>query len=165
MRYDTFMENYKKRLTDARTLEDMVEESKTDHRVQKLLVAYMMKDEETLNSMKMLSKENSQARKLVKHAQLTLKSLNNDKLYQSEQMKQFLSELNSIAKFSNDEGQDENIKVANWELEGYKKMLNSYLVEERMNNLKPSLREKVSEKLSKVDWQNLITTKDKNYPR
>jgi len=154
MRFAEFMEEYRKNLTDASTLEELLQEAKQNHRVQKLLPIYVLKDKDTFNSMLELANRDSFARKLVAHSRMTVKTLERNKNTKSFGMKRLLGHLANVAGKSLP---GDNVAMEEWELNGYSRVLNSYFVANRVFTPFKALRHR--EKMNSVDWDNLVGTR------
>ena len=153
MRFAQFMEQYRKNLTDASTLEDLLQEAKQNHRVQKLLPVYVLKDKDTFNNMLELAGQDSLAKKLVAHARMMVKTLEKNKNTKSFRMKRLLGHLASVAGMPS---QSDNVTMEEWELEGYSRVLNSYFVINKVFTPFKALRNR--KKMNSVDWENLVGT-------
>lgn len=153
MRFSQFMEQYRKSLTDASTLDELLEEAKRNHRVQKLLPVYILKDTETFNNMLELASKDPFAKKLVAHARITVKTFEKDNNTNSLGMKRLLTDFDRVSRMSS---QNSNVSMEDWELEGYSKVLNSYFVRNRVFTPLKSMRRR--KKMSSVDWENLVET-------
>lgn len=153
MRFAQFMEQYRKNLTDASTLEELLQEAKQNHRVQKLLPVYVLKDKDTFNNMLELAINDSFARKLVAHARMTVKTLEGSRNTKSFKMKRLLGHLASVAGMPSP---GDNVAMEEWELEGYSRVLNSFFVSNRVFTPFKALKHR--KKMNSVDWENLVDT-------
>lgn len=84
MSFSQYMTSYKNRLTNLNSLEKMIKEAPNNHRLQKLLVGYMLKDKRILKRVLELSKHDPYAEKLVCHAKIALIDLSNSKSIEKE---------------------------------------------------------------------------------
>jgi hypothetical protein len=152
MSFNEFIENYKKTLTNSSTLEELLKEARQNYRIQKLLVAYMMKDRITFEHMRRLSKTDPFASKLIKHAKATVFNLMEGKMLNTLEMKNFLMQLNEVTHFLNEE--PESIEMEEWEFAGYSRMLNSYLLNQLFAD--PDKQKERNYYRQRIDWNNLI---------
>ncbi len=157
MKFNTYMEQYKNKLTTAKSLQEMINEAKSSHRIQKLLVAYMMKDKVTFNSMVGLSYKDNYALKLVCHAKITLDRLKDNGYYNSYQMEVLVDKLRDNVK-SFDLNCLNDIEPEKWELEGYFKMLNNFVVQEKMESIDVELQKSIDNVLNSINFDNLIVS-------
>ena len=147
------MENYKKRLAQYQTLEEMLAEAPNDHRLQKLLVAYMMKDKATYNKMVRLAKTNPYAKTLVDHAKATVSYVSSRR---TPEWQELSGHLKNVVRVGRGRPSVSFKKVSKPELDGYTKMLNNYLCEKRMENAPAELKAKVEARMKDVDFNNLV---------
>lgn len=151
MRFAQFMEQYRQNLTNASTLEELLQEAKQNHRVQKLLPIYVMKDRTTFNHMLKLPDKDPFARKLVAHAKKTVESLDKNVAQKGFRMKRLLGHFANVTRVST---QSYNDTVEDWEMDGYSRVLNSYFVTNRVFN--PLRKMRSRKKMESVDWENLV---------
>lgn len=158
MTFQEFVEQYKNELgVNVSSLEELLEYAQKSHRFKNLLFLYMLKDKGTFNRMVELSHRNRFAKKMVTDSKQTLKRLNNGELYDNQDMKKLVSYLNKTV-IRNLQPLDGHME--DWEFNGYSKILNSYLVEERKRKLDVNLRNNVHAKMKSVDWNNLFVSKN-----
>ena len=158
MTFQEFAEQYKNELGDnVSSLEELLEYAQKSHRFKNLLFLYMLKDKDTFNRMVELSLRNRFAKRMVTDSNEVLKRLSNGELYNNQDMKKLVSYLNRTV-IRNSQPMDEHME--DWEFNGYSKILNNYLVEERRRKLDVSLRNKVHAKMKSVDWNNLFVSKN-----
>ncbi|EHQ91854.1 hypothetical protein [Desulfosporosinus youngiae] len=158
MTFQEFVERYKNELgVNVSSLEELLEYAQKSHRFKNLLFLYMLKDKGTFNRMVELSHRNRFAKKMVTDSKQTLKRLNNGELYDNQDMKKLVSYLNKTV-IRNLQPLDGHME--DWEFNGYSKILNSYLVEERKRKLDVNLRNNVHAKMKSVDWNNLFVSKN-----
>ncbi|PKM82772.1 MAG: hypothetical protein CVU89_04530 [Firmicutes bacterium HGW-Firmicutes-14] len=150
MRFAQFLEQYRKNLTDAVTLEELLQEAKQNHRVQKLLPVYVMKDRNTFNHLLRLADKDPYARKIAAHARMTVETLAKSKK-KSVKMKRLLGHLADITDVSM---QTNSITMEDWEFDGYSRVINSYFVTNKVFTPFKALRHR--QKMDSVDWENLI---------
>ena len=155
--YATFMERYRRRLTNCRTLEEMLAHAPNDHRLQKLLVVYAMKDKTTYNKMLRLARVNPYAQELVEHVKATVNYVSRQR---NPEMQELTNHLRSVTGFVPRTRPlavlGKRPGVSKLELDGYYKMLNNYLSENRMGNATPELKARVEARLEKVDFNKLV---------
>lgn len=125
--FKEYMEQYKECLTEAKSLQDLLAEAKENHRVQKLLVAYMTKDRETYTQMLSLAATDSFAQKLVNHCLVTLYDLMSGRVDDRQEMKDLMVEVNKVTNFLSQPKPE--VKMQHWEQKGYVNMFVSYLFE------------------------------------
>lgn len=158
MTFQEFVERYKNELGDhISSLEELLEYAQKSHRFKNLLFLYMLKDKDTFSRVVELSLHNRFAKRMVTDSKETLKRLNNGELYNNQDMKKLVSYLNRTV-IRNSQPMDEHME--DWEFNGYSKILNSYLVEERKRKLDVNLRNEVQAKMKSVDWNNLFVSKN-----
>jgi hypothetical protein len=155
VRFTEFMEQYRKNLTEANTLEDLLQEAKRNHRVQKLLPFYAMKDRATFDHMLRLADKDPFARKLVVHAQMTLETLGKNQSRTNPGMKKLLVQLTGLNTVALK--RDHDVPMEEWESDGYQRVLNSYFLPKKVfSPLKVLYHRK---KMDSVDWDNLVGQK------
>ena len=146
------MEQYRKNLTDASTLEELLQEAKQNYRVQKLLPIYVMKDKKTFNQMLKLADRDPFARKLIAHAKKTVETLDKSKTNKGFRMKKLIGHLANVAGVSTQSYDD---TMEDWEMEGYTRVLNSYFVTNKVFTPFKIIRSR--KKMESVDWENLVS--------
>jgi hypothetical protein len=145
------MEDYRRQLTDLETLDAILAKAPDDHRLQKLLVLYLMKDKRTFGRFKRLAKSNPYAWEMLSHAKYALQSLAKE---QSSEAKTLVEYLNGVTGFLNEN--EPILKLQSWEKTGYKKMFNNYFVESRFDEMSQTEKESLANKLAQVDFENLV---------
>ena len=152
--FTNFIEEYKSSLTEAVELKQIIDVSKSDYRVRKILVPYVMKDKETYKNLIKLSKQDEYARELVCDCILFLDKIKNTGLYiKNNEIKDLILNFNEIVN-------DKSLLKAGYELSSinfnnYCKVINSYLLKLKISqdsNLKSILDKKYSE----IDFDDLI---------
>ena len=153
MSFSKYMTSYKNQLTNLNSLEAIIKEAPKNHRLQKLLVGYMLKDRRILNRVLGLSKHDPYAEKLVCHAKIALMDLCNS---ESVEKRRLASQLLKNTRLKIQNVPEENIKY--WERVGYAKIFETYLAEQKKNNMSHQMKVRVDKKLREVNWDKLITS-------
>jgi hypothetical protein len=142
VRFTEFMEQYRKNLTEANTLEDLLQEAKR-------------KDRATFDHMLRLADKDPFARKLVVHAQMTLETLGKNQSRTNPGMKKLLVQLTGLNTVALK--RDHDVPMEEWESDGYQRVLNSYFLPKKVfSPLKVLYHRK---KMDSVDWDNLVGQK------
>lgn len=153
MNYSKYMELLRRHLTDVEGFEKLLQEAKQNHRVQKLLVAYIMKDTETYQEMTELVLSDDFAAKILSHAQYTLWIIKSGPFYKRIKMKGLIDRFILICPLAGEETGSVNIE--DWELTGYINIINSFILSTKKDD--SGLKKKVDKGLRQVDWENLFT--------
>ena len=153
--FNNFIEQYKSMLTDSISLSDLINESKSNYRVKKLLILYMFKDKETYNHMTTLSYTDDYAKKLLDEARITLIKLLKGHKFNNIQMKQLIKTIIIETNCFN-KPDIRYKKIDNLDFIKYAKMFNDYLCHERFNKLDDKTKQRIEDKLEKIDLDNLI---------
>lgn len=158
MNYSEYMEALRDHLTDMRTLEELIQEAQTNHRVQKLLVGYILKDDRTYKQMLMISQTNPFASKIIAQSKYTLKTIKTGSLYNKPDMKRLVDALSIRSLLSGEQSKPPQIKE--WELTGYINIINSYILSEKIEKIE--FQQIIEARMKETDWDNLITPVRKN---
>lgn len=152
--FSKFIEEYKSSLTEAVELKQIIEVSKNDHRIKKIIVPYVMKDRETYDSLIKLSKQDEYVRELVCDCILFLDEIKNTELYiKNNEIKDLIYKFQEIV--NNKNLLKDGYELSCIDFENYCKVINSYLLKLKVTQ-DSNLKSILDKKYSQIDWDNLI---------